>query len=35
MSIQFAPWKVGVIGLAALGIVAGCLVGPGGDMTLR
>ena len=30
MSIKFAPWKVGVIGLAALGIVAGCLVGPGG-----
>ncbi len=30
MSIKFAPWKVSVTGLAALGIVAGCLVGPGG-----
>ncbi|MGO9931610.1 MAG: hypothetical protein ACLPV8_07345 [Steroidobacteraceae bacterium] len=30
MSIKFAPWRVSVIGLAALGIVAGCLVGPGG-----
>jgi len=30
MSIKFAHWKVSVIGLAALGIVAGCLVGPGG-----
>lgn len=30
MNINFAPWKLIVIGLAALGIVAGCLVGPGG-----
>ncbi|MGO9947626.1 MAG: hypothetical protein ACLPWG_12335 [Steroidobacteraceae bacterium] len=30
MSIKFAPWKVGLIGLAMLGILAGCLVGPGG-----
>jgi hypothetical protein len=30
MSIKFAPWKVGLIGLASLGILAGCLVGPGG-----
>jgi hypothetical protein len=30
MNIKFAPWKVSLIGLAALGILAGCLVGPGG-----
>jgi hypothetical protein len=30
MSAKFTAWKLTVIGLAALGILAGCLVGSGG-----
>jgi hypothetical protein len=30
MSSKLAPWKIGLIGLAALGVLAGCVVGPGG-----
>jgi len=30
MNIKFPSWKVNVVGFAALAIVAGCLVGPGG-----
>lgn len=30
MSIKSAPWKVGVVGLSLLGIVAACVVDGGG-----
>jgi hypothetical protein len=30
MSIKFPPWNVSLVGLLALGTLAGCLVGPGG-----
>ena len=30
MSARFTPWKVTVIGLAALGVLSGCYVGGGG-----
>jgi hypothetical protein len=30
MSIKRTPWKIGLIGLFTLGVLAGCLVGAGG-----